>query len=278
MIHAQHISYSIGGRTLLQPQTVRVRSGELVAVAGANGAGKSTLLKLLSRDLAPSSGTIQLNRQELGRYPARDLAKCRAVLTQHHTLTFPFSVYELVMMGRYPHFDHQPTGQDLAVVDHVLEQTGLTQMTHRSVLSLSGGEQQRVFLAKVMAQLIDYHELTHPDSDSLMPKFLLLDEPTTGLDLYYQHALLQQARQLTKRGYGVIAILHDLNLIMQYADQVLLLHQGQSLASGTPAAALTPSTIRQAFGLDVQIIDQPTLDYPIVIPATRQTHYQTLTA
>ncbi|OIN59622.1 heme ABC transporter ATP-binding protein [Arsenicibacter rosenii] len=278
MIHAQHLSYSLGGRTLLQPQTICVRPGELVAVAGANGAGKSTLLKLLSRDLAPTSGTIQLNRQALSAYPARDLAKCRAVLTQQNTLSFPFSIYELVMMGRYPHFDHQPTGQDLAVVDYVLHQTDLAHMTHRSVLSLSGGEQQRVFLARVMAQLIDYHELTHPESDSLMPKFLLLDEPTTGLDLYYQHALLQQARQLTRRGYGVVAILHDLNLVMQYADQVLLLHQGQSLAFGPPATALTPYTIRQAFGLDVQIIEQPALDYPIVIPITRQPHYQPLNA
>ena len=129
------------------------------------------------------------------------------------------------MMGRYPHFEGHPRPEDVAVVDYALERTGITHLSGRAVPTLSGGEQQRVHLAKILAQLMTIEEINQPETPIRETRYLLLDEPTTGLDLYYQHSLLDVASELAHRGYGVVAILHDLNLVMQYADKVLLLKE-----------------------------------------------------
>lgn len=271
MLEANHITYRIGRKTLLDSVSLSVKPGELVAVVGANGAGKSTLLKILSRDHLPTSGNLFLDQKLISRFSAVELARRRAVLAQQNTLAFNFSVYELVMMGRYPHFDSQPRTEDRAVVDYTLDRTGIRHLATRSVPTLSGGEQQRVHLAKVLAQLMTLEEINDPKKLIRPARYLLLDEPTTGLDLYYQHSLLEVAQDLKQRGYGVVAILHDLNLVMQYADKVLLLKEGQALAFGPPARVLTAEAILEAFRLPVTLIQQPELDYPLVIH-TRQTN------
>ncbi|MGA0559490.1 heme ABC transporter ATP-binding protein [Larkinella sp. VNQ87] len=265
MLEAQHITYQVGRKRLLDDVSLSVRPGELVAVVGANGAGKSTLLKTLSRDLVPTQGTVLLDQKPVGRFPAPELARRRAVLAQQNPLAFDFSVYELVMMGRYPHFEGHPRPDDLAVVDYALERTGISHLAGRAVPTLSGGEQQRVHLAKILAQLMSYEEMAHPQLRIRIPKYWLLDEPTTGLDLYYQHSLLDVASELTRRGYGVLAILHDLNLVMQYADTVLLLKEGRTLAFGKPTDVLTADSIFDAFQLTVQLIHQPELDCPLIV-------------
>ncbi|WP_019991481.1 heme ABC transporter ATP-binding protein [Rudanella lutea] len=277
MLEAYHITHQIGRRKLLDDVSLVAKPGELVAIAGANGAGKSTLLKTLSRELNPTKGYVSLDNRSVFQFSAVHLARRRAVLAQQNPLAFHFSVYELVMMGRYPHFDGRPGAEDLAVVDYAMELTGITPMAERAVPTLSGGEQQRVHLAKVLAQLMTADEIANPHGFIQQPKYLLLDEPTTGLDLYYQHALLDIAHEMTRRGYGVVAILHDLNLVMQYADRVLLLNDGQSLASGKPSAVLTSTTIREAFQLSVDVIDQAHIPYPIIVPS-RQLHTFSKTA
>ncbi|WP_234734141.1 heme ABC transporter ATP-binding protein [Tellurirhabdus bombi] len=280
MLQANHITHTVGRKVLLDNVSIAVKPGELVAVVGANGAGKSTLLKTLSRDMVPTQGDVLLDEKPVRQFSNVELARRRAVLAQQNPLAFNFNVYELVMMGRYPHFDGRPRPEDMAVVEAVLEQTGISHLAERSVPTLSGGEQQRVHLAKVLAQLMTAEELVRPNEIIRTAKYLLLDEPTTGLDLYYQHSLLEVASKLTQRGYGVIAILHDLNLVMQYANKVLLLKGGKTLALGNPANVLTPETILKAFQLHVTIVHQPELNCPLIvhsrqnasIPVTPQTY------
>ena len=270
MLEAQHITCQINRRTLLDNVSLVVKPGELVAVVGANGAGKSTLLKTFSRELMPTQGTILLDEQPISHFSSLALARRRAVLAQSNPLAFEFSVYELVMMGRYPHFEGQPQPEDIAIVAFALERTGISHLTGRAVPTLSGGEQQRVYLAKVLAQLMTADEISQPDVPIRQTKYVLLDEPTTGLDLYYQHSLLDVASELTRRGYGVLAILHDLNLVMQYADKVLLLKGGKTLDFGKPTTVLTAESIFSAFQLAVHIINPPELDCPLIVH-TRQT-------
>ncbi|RRB02495.1 heme ABC transporter ATP-binding protein [Larkinella rosea] len=270
MLEAQHITHQINRKTLLDDVSLVVRPGELVAVVGANGAGKSTLLKTISRELTPTKGEVVLDKKPLNRFSSLDLARRRAVLAQQNPLAFEFSVYELVMMGRYPHFEGHPHPEDLAIVDFALERTGIAHLARRAVPTLSGGEQQRVHLAKILAQLMGIEEINRPEASIRQTKYLLLDEPTTGLDFYYQHSLLEVASELTRRGYGVVAILHDLNLVMQYADNVLLLREGKALSFGKPASVLTAESIFNAFNLSVHIIHQPELDCPLIVH-TRQT-------
>lgn len=255
MIRATNLTYQAGSKKLLQSVSLSARPGELLAVVGANGAGKSTLLKLLSGDLKPSAGEVLLEDRKLGVWPPAALARRRAVLTQQHTLALAFQVRELVLLGRYPHFGGQPTAHDWAVVAAALDLVDLGHLAEREYPTLSGGEQQRAQLARVLAQVWEAEG-----------GFLLLDEPLTGLDLRHQHQTLAVARQLTRRGFGVVAVLHDLNLTAQYADQVLLLHRGRAVTSGPPAQVFTPEYIHLAFGIEVELLTHPSLGHPLIVP------------
>ncbi len=256
MLQANSLTYRPGPKGLLQNVSLTVRPGEVLAIIGANGAGKSTLLKLLSGDLKPSAGEVLLDDKPLVQWPPAQLARRRAVLAQQHTLALAFQVRELVLLGRYPHFGGQPTAHDHAVVAAALDLVGLGHLAEREYLTLSGGEQQRTQLARVLAQVWEAEG-----------GVLLLDEPLTGLDLRHQHQTLAVARQLARRGFGVVAVLHDLNLAAQYADQVLLLHQGRPVASGPPAEVLTPDYIQLGFGLEVELLTHPGLGCPLILPA-----------
>jgi iron complex transport system ATP-binding protein len=251
---ANNLTYQVGAKKLLQDVSLAARPGELLAVVGANGAGKSTLLKLLSGDLKPSAGEVRFQEKSLSAWPPAALARRRAVLTQQHTLALAFQVRELVLLGRYPHFGGQPTARDWEVVA-ALDLVDLGHLAERAYPTLSGGEQQRAQLARVLAQVWEAEG-----------GFLLLDEPLTGLDLRHQHQTLAVARQLTRRGFGVVAVLHDLNLAAQYADQVLLLHRGRAVASGPPAQVFTPEYIHLAFGIEVELLTHPSLGHPLIVP------------
>ena len=252
---ARNLTYSIGPKKLVQSVSLTAQPGELLAIVGANGAGKSTLLKLLSGDLRPSAGEVLFEDKRLTAWEPAALARRRAVLTQQHTLALAFQVRELVLLGRYPHFGSQPTARDWEVVAAALDLVDLGHLAGRAYPTLSGGEQQRAQLARVLAQVWEAEG-----------GFLLLDEPLTGLDLRHQHHTLAVARQLARRGFGVVAVLHDLNLAAQYADQVLLLHQGRAVASGPPARVFTPDYIYLAFGIEVELLTHPSLGHPLIVP------------
>lgn len=243
IVQASKLDFSIDGKKLLSGVSFSAQPGEVLAVLGSNGAGKSTLLRLLSRDLKPDKGEITLNRVALSVWPNQELARCRAMLTQQTTVSFPFTTAEMVMMGRYPHFRLKPSPLDKNVIRHVMQFTGIVHLQDRNYLSLSGGEQQRVQLARVLAQLWDH---------SFQQKLLLLDEPVSALDIEYQHQVMQLIRKLATLGATVIVVVHDLNLAYRYADKFLLLKRGHLLAHGD-RSVLTTSGIREAFNVVARI-------------------------
>ncbi len=255
-LEGQRLTYRIGAKTLVENVSLKVEPGEVVAVVGANGAGKSTLLKLLSGDLHPAQGDVLLAGKPLRQWHKRELARARAILPQASSLSFGFSALEVALMGRSPHIQGIERAEDLAIVHSALAAAHVEHLAQRSYLTLSGGEQQRVQLARVLAQIWE----------ATGARFLLLDEPTNNLDLAHQHGTLGIASDFARRGVGVLAILHDLNLAAQYADHILIMKGGRMLAYGTPNAVLTQAAIRDAFDMSVIIASHPSLGCPLVIP------------
>lgn len=255
MIEVHDIHFGVKGKTLVQNISFRAKEGEFWAIVGANGAGKSTLMKLLSKEHTPASGTIYLHGKDLKKYKLKELAQRRAILAQQNSITLSFTVQEIVLMGRYPFYDSQPKRRDLEIVDHCLQKVGIADFKNRLFPTLSGGEQQRVQLARTLAQVWEV-------KDGL----ILLDEPTTGMDLLHQYETFQLAKEMTGKGYGVIAVVHDLNLALQYADQVLMMKSGESFSIGKPEQVLNEDNIKSAFGLSVRIIQPDSTHFPIIVP------------
>lgn len=259
MIAVKKLTYQIGKKSLLKELSFDAKAGELLAILGANGAGKSTLMKLLCREITPTDGQILFRGKDLQLYKLPELAKQRAVLSQQNTISISFFVNELVMMGRYPHFDHHPKAEDIEIVRLVMEETGISHLSGRDYNTLSGGEQQRVQLARVLAQVYDC-----PDA------CLLLDEPTNGLDLLYQQQIMELARKLADRGYCVICILHDINFASRFADRIMMLKSGRQVAVGTPLEVISCENIHETFNVNVKLMPCEGYDCPLVIPATIQ--------
>ena len=235
---------------------LRIKAGEMVAIVGPNGAGKSTLLRMLSGDLRPTRGQIRLKQREIHAYPPRQLAHHRAMLSQHVNVTFPFTVEEIVHMGA------GDTGRAAAqrLVDAALGEVDLAHFSHRQLPTLSGGEQQRAHFARVLVQLA-CGEAQHG------PGLLLLDEPTSSLDMRHQIDLVETARGRAQNGTTVIAVLHDLNLAMRFADRIVLLHRGRLAVDGGRMDAITAETIRRIFEVDVTI-DYTDSGVPFLLPQT----------
>lgn len=259
MLEVKNLSYRIRNRQLLDNVSFQAKPGELLAIVGANGAGKSTLLKLCTREMTSSEGQILLRDQLINVYSDQELSLFRAVLPQQNSVVFPFLVSELVLMGRYPHFEFQASEHDYFVAEMALRKVGMWDFAARVFTTLSGGEQQRVQLARVLAQIWDVHQ-----------GILFLDEPTTGLDLLHQHQMLELAREFTNKGFCVVVILHDLNLAAQYADQIVMLRSGRVEAMGKPREVITADTILRVFNLNVWLIEHPEMDCPLVIPQPSQ--------
>jgi iron complex transport system ATP-binding protein len=256
LLEARSVSMAIGRATLVEAIDLRIEGGEMVAIAGPNGAGKSTLLRLLSGDLRATRGEVRLKGRELRSYPARELALHRAMLSQHVSVTFPFTVEEVVHMGAGDH--SRAAARRLA--DAALREVGLDDFRHRKLPTLSGGEQQRAHFARVLVQLA-CGEAAHG------PGLLLLDEPTSSLDLRHQIELVETARQRARNGTAVIAILHDLNLAMRFADRIILLHRGRLTIDGGPRDTVTADIIRRIFEVDapIQYTSEGT---PFLLPQT----------
>ncbi|ACS85016.1 heme ABC transporter ATP-binding protein [Musicola paradisiaca] len=238
---ASHLGYQLAERVLIDDVSLTLAPGELVALIGPNGAGKSTLLRLLTGYFTPQRGDCRLLNRPLSDWPPGLLARQRAVMRQENTLTAPFSVAEVVAMGRSP-WSSRPDPRSL---DAVLDLTDCTHLRNRIYPQLSGGEQQRVRLAQALAQL------WHDDG----PRgWLFLDEPTSALDLYHQQQLLRLLRSLTAPGrLAVCCVLHDLNLASLWADRVLVLCHGRKAAEGAPAEVLDAASIARWYQADVLV-------------------------
>lgn len=255
MIEARNISFQIGRKSLLQQVSLNAGAGELIAILGPNGAGKSTLLKVLAGLLKPSAGIVIFKEKPLPKWSANALARERAVLAQQSSLNTPFTAAEVVMMGRYPHFQGKPSADDEQVVQQSLQEAGAEHLAERIITTLSGGEQQRVHLARVLAQLEPTCQ-SAPASKPFHQKLLLLDEPVNNLDLQYQHGLLETVQRKARQGCTVITVLHELNLAARYADRVIILKDGQKLADGPAHDALGEELLSHVYGLPVRVLHQ----------------------
>ena len=257
MLEGKHLHVAINGQSLLGDISVQVTPGEVLAVLGPNGAGKSTLLKVLCGDRVPTSGSVVMDGQYLTTWDKKDCARVRAVLPQHSSLNFNFTVFEVVLMGRCPHQHESNSQSDYAIADAALREAGVGHLADRLYTTLSGGESQRVHLSRVLAQIWE--------APNGAPRYLLLDEPTSSLDLAFQHHTLSVARRFAARNVAVLVVLHDLNLAAQYADRILLLDGGRQVAVGSPQEVLQADVIQAVYGMPISIIPHPHMSCPLVV-------------
>lgn len=253
MIELRDVELRRGRRAILRDLDLRLEAGELLAVLGPNGAGKSTLLAALAGELRPSRGELKFDGLPLHRLPAPERARRLAVLPQECAADFPFTAAEIVALGRLP---HGGAVDDDRWVEQSLRAAGVLHLAHRLVPSLSGGERQRVHFARALAQLAG--------TDASLGRCLLLDEPTSSLDLEHQHQVLSTAQALALGGVGVVAILHDPNLAAAYADRVLLLHDGRAAALGQPDEVLTPARMDAVFRVHADVVPHPRSHRPLL--------------
>jgi iron complex transport system ATP-binding protein len=236
---------------------VRIAAGEVFVILGANGAGKSTLLRLLAGEMRPNAGRVFLAGRPVTDWPAGELARVRAVLPQASALRFPLRVHEVVRLGRSPHAGLASRAADAEALSAAMEHAGVRALADRAYQTLSGGEQQRVQLARVLAQL---------HGRRAREAALLLDEPTAALDLPHQHAVPEAAQRRARAGGAVVVVLHDLTLAARYANDVLLLREGCALAHGPPESVLDEPRISAAFGVRVRAISDPASELRALLP------------
>ena len=254
-LSARSVSLTLGENTVLDAVSLQVNPGSVHVVVGPNGAGKSSLLNLLGGQHSPAQGELVLDGEALHNWPLQALARRLAFLPQQSALNFPFTSEEVVALGRYPHSSGDQ--RDREIISEALSAVGGEEMKHRLYTSLSGGEQQRVHLARVLAQIWE--------PSSAGERYLLLDEPTAALDLAHQHLTLQMARGLSRQGVGVLSVLHDLNLAAQYADVISLLDRGRVVTQGPPEEVLTSSVIQGVYKVSVEIMRHPSQDRLLIV-------------
>jgi iron complex transport system ATP-binding protein len=244
------ISVDIGGRRIVNDVHVTVPDGSFVGLLGPNGSGKSTIMKTIYRVNHPEAGQVLLDGQDLLAMRPKEVARRVAVLAQDTTVEFDFTVFEIVMIGRTPHkraFDRD-NDTDRSIVAHAIERVSCEDLAHRSFNTLSGGEKQRVLIARAIAQGADH---------------LILDEPTNHLDIRYQLDVLELVASL---GITILAALHDLSLAALFCDTVYLLTDGTIATGGPPASVITTEMVRHAYGADVLVIEHPETGTPHLIP------------
>lgn len=236
-LSVNHLDYEIGNDRILDQISLEIRDGEFIGLIGPNGCGKSTLLKHIYRVYKPKGQTVFLDGKDITELSSKKLAGKLAVMAQENQLEFDFTVRDMVMFGRHAHkkFLEGDTAKDRELCEKCLREVGLTGYEGRSYLSLSGGEKQRVLLARVLMQECDY---------------IVLDEPTNHLDVSYQYQIMDI---LKKQDVTVFSSIHDLNLAALYCDRIIFLYHGKIVACGTPEKVLTEENIRIYFGIKAEV-------------------------
>lgn len=231
----QGVSFGYPSTKVLDDVSVQVGEGEIMSILGPNGSGKSTLLKCIDGILRPQRGTILVTEMDTARLKPRDLAKLVGYVPQSAVDSFPFTVFDTVLMGRLPYLSWSPRRNDLDVVSELLELLELKGLALRHITELSGGERQKVLLARALAQ---------------QPKVLLLDEPTANLDIRHQMEVLSLVRHLVKeQNLSALIAMHDVNLACRFSDKIVLLKKGQISAAGDPASVITEASLRDVYGI-----------------------------
>lgn len=249
------LSFVVGGRRILDDVSCHVRGGRITALVGPNGSGKSSLMRLLVRLEHPTMGQVRLSGHDVTSFSRREFARRLAFLPQDMQPPMALSVRELVACGRHPHRPlwRPETKRDKEIVEEALAATDLTDLSGRPVGALSGGERQRALIAMALAQ---------------ETQVLMLDEPTTYLDLRYQIQILELVRKLqSERNLTVCWVLHDLNEAAAYSDEVIVLSKGRCVAAGSPEGVLTPNFIHDVFGIDMLRLAHPADGAPILVPS-----------
>ncbi len=257
-LSAREIDVWRGRRRTLQGVSLELQPGELLAVVGPNGAGKSTLLGALAGELRCGAGEVLLEGRAHAHWKPRERARQLAVLPQDSSLVFGFTALEVVLLGRSPHGFGRESDADIRIALAALEETGTRHLATRVYPTLSGGERQRVHLARVLAQLWEPTDRGH--------RYLLLDEPTSSLDLAHQHLVLERAVRFSRQGGAVLAVLHDLNLAARYAHRIAVLAEGQLIALGPPAQVLRPELLSRTFGIPIAVLERPGSPTPLLVP------------
>ena len=239
-IQLNNISYEASGKTIISELKLNLSAGKFVGIIGPNGAGKSTLLKLITNILKPSSGNILLNGKEISEYKPKKLNKIISYLPQNVSYNFPFKVLELVLMGRYPHLGklQNENSNDIEIANKSLKLVDMESFEERNILNLSGGEQQRVSIARVLSQNTD---------------FIFLDEPISSLDINHQLSILKLLKSMTNENKGVFTVLHDIRLAFDYCDKLIIMDNGQVAAQGTPEDILNEQLISTVFKVKTSI-------------------------
>jgi len=249
---AENVTYRVGGHTLVDGVDLTGRPGEVIAILGPNGAGKTTLLRLISGDLLPDEGILTIGGIDTSGTVPLELAKVRSVMRQGGATDIPFTALAVVEMGRYPHRTDEDASLDLdrSAIRSAMERTDTVQLASRTFSTLSGGEQTRVIMARVFAQAAP---------------LVLLDEPTTALDVAHQERVLAEMRQLAADDACVIAVLHDLNAAAFHADRIVLMDEGIIKAGGSPTDVLDADLLSKVYGQSMTVVEHPTRDCPLVL-------------
>jgi iron complex transport system ATP-binding protein len=247
----ERVSLAQRGRAVLTDASLALAFGEVLVLAGRNGAGKTTLLRVATGLAAPSAGSVRLEGRALAELTRREIARTLALVPQDTSVPFPFTVEEIVLLGRAPHLPALgfESREDRRIAGACMERLGIGALAHRSLQELSGGERQLAMIARALAQT---------------PRILLLDEPTAHLDLAHRLALEELLRSLAREGKAALLVSHDLAGAARVADRIALLAGGRVLACGAPRDALRAELLREAFGVEARLVE--TSEGPVVVP------------
>ncbi len=252
MLSVEKLNVAYGNNTIIENLSLTIPKGKITALIGPNGCGKSTLLKTLARINKPKSGTVLLDATPLEQYSSKSLAKRLSMLPQTHTSPEGITIQKLVEYGRAPYTSHwgKLSPEDKAMVANAMQATGVDTLAHHSIDALSGGQRQRAWIAMIVAQ----------DTEIVM-----LDEPTTYLDLSHQIELMRMMQNMHAQGKTVIVVLHDLNQACRYCDHLVVLKQGQLVTQGAPKDVFTQSLLKEVFDLEALVIEDPVSGTPMCV-------------
>lgn len=263
--HEVSAQYPRATRQALSGVSLTAPAGSLTAVVGPNGSGKSTLVRVLLRRLAPRNGHVEVDARPLATFDARELAQRVAVVPQRESAVFSLPVHEYVALGRYPHEGpwRSATRRDVALVEQAMSDAGVADLATRDILALSGGEWQRARIARALAQGGDA---------------LVLDEPTTFLDVGHEMGMFELFSSLARHGRAVLVISHQLNLIARFADAMVLLHEGQVASAGPPRVVMQATTLERVYQWPLVITRDPAVGAPALVPLRGHRHSSGTTA